>query len=584
MSGAPGSARLRRLLEARWLAGAAALLSIAVMAPSLGAGLMMDDYMHRALFLERPLHPAGGPAVTHMFAFLKGDPELSRTMMDLGTLPWWALPTIEQSFWRPVTGLTHALDYRLWPDTPALMHAHSLLWLGLLILCAGRLYARTLAPAWVAGLATLLFALDDAKAMPAGWIANRNELVSAVFALLALERFIAWRSGRARGAAPAAAALFVAALLAKESALSITPYLFGYVVFVERGPLLRRMLALAPFAAIVLVWRAVYVALGFGTFGMESYADPLSEPVTFLGAVVERLPILLLAQFALPPSDLTIFMSAARTRVLWVLAVLVLALLAWILLPLLRRDAQARFWASGLVLALLPSCSTFMSDRMLVFSGIGAMPLMAMLVREAAAALAAGCGGRPERALIAAIVAIQLVLPVPSTQVRIAGIAAYSRPVESAVAALDDVPHVEGKTVVLVNAPNSLQATYVPQIRQARGLPTPRHTYTLGPDTGLPVSIRYRRCGPRSLEVSPSQPFAWSLFRDYAHPFAAGDVVTLAGMEVRVRETTQRGEPTRVEYVFPERLESEQLVWLFYTEGRYARFEVPAAGAVTTLP
>ena len=188
---------------------------------------------------------------------------------------------------------------------------------------------------------------------------------------------------------------------------------------------------------------------------------------------------------------------------------------------------------SGLVLALLPSCSTFMSDRMLVFSGIGAMPLMAMLVREAEAALAAGRGGRRERALIAAIVAIQLVLPVPITQARIAGIAAYSRPVESAVAALDDVPHVEGKTVVLVNAPNSLQATYVPQMRQARGLPTPRHTYTLGPDTGLPVSIRYRRSGPRSLEVSPSQPFAWSLFRDYAHPFAAGDVVALAGMEVR---------------------------------------------------
>ena len=48
----------------------AALLSVAVMAPSLGAGLMMDDYMHRALFLGRPLHSAGGPAITHMFAFL----------------------------------------------------------------------------------------------------------------------------------------------------------------------------------------------------------------------------------------------------------------------------------------------------------------------------------------------------------------------------------------------------------------------------------------------------------------------------------------------------------------------------------
>ena len=84
--------------------------------------------------------------------------------------------------------------------------------------------------------------------------------------------------------------------------------------------------------------------------------------------------------------------------------------------------------------------------------------------------------------------------------------------------------------------------------------------------------------------MSPSQPFTWSLFRDYAHPFTAGDVVALAGMEVRVLGTTQRGEPTRVEYVFPERLESEQLIWLLYTERRYERFEFPALGTVTRLP
>jgi hypothetical protein len=555
-----------------------------LMAPALGAGLMMGDYDHRALFLGQSLQPVGGNAVNHMFDYMNGDPIRNRALMDLGALPWWTLDTIQQSFWRPLTGLTHALDYRLWPDRPVLMHAHSILWLGLLVLGIGRLYQRTMKPAWVVGLATLLYAVDDAKAMPAGWLANRNELVAATFAVLALERYTAWRTQRAQSAGLAAAVLFALALLAKESALSITPYLFGYAIFVERGPLLRRMLPLVPFGAIVLAWRAVSEASGFGTFGMESYVDPLSAPVAYLGAVIDRLPVLLLAQLALPPSDLTIFMSDAERRVIWVFALLALALLARLLLPLLRRDAHARFWAIGSLLALLPSCATFMADRMLVFSGIGAMALLAMVVRDAVESLANGHGGRSERALVSAVLLVHLVLPAGIIQARIAGISAYAEPVNSALEALEGVPDLDRKTVVLVNAPNALQATSVPRIRRAQGLPIPRHTYTLAPDTGVPIAITFRRSGERSLDVLPSRPFAWWLWRDNVHPFEVGDVVRLTGIQVRIVETTARGEPIRIEATFTEALESEQFVWLEYSGGSYARFAVPAVGTEVSVP
>ena len=49
-------------------------------------------------------------------------------------------------------------------------------------------------------------------------------------------------------------------------------------------------------------------------------------------------------------------------------------------MPLLRRDRVARFWAVGMLISLLPACTTFPSNRLLMFIGIGAAALMAQLV------------------------------------------------------------------------------------------------------------------------------------------------------------------------------------------------------------
>ncbi len=104
----------------------------------------------------------------------------------MGALPWWSAPELKFVFLRPLSTSTHRLDYRLWPDSAILMHLHSLLWLVLLVWAAGRLYRKLLAPAWVAGLATILFALDDSHGYPAAWLANCNAIVSSALGVLAL--------------------------------------------------------------------------------------------------------------------------------------------------------------------------------------------------------------------------------------------------------------------------------------------------------------------------------------------------------------------------------------------------------------
>ena len=37
-------------------------------------------------------------------------------------------------FFRPLSTLTHWVDYLLWPDAPILMHLQSLMWFGILVL------------------------------------------------------------------------------------------------------------------------------------------------------------------------------------------------------------------------------------------------------------------------------------------------------------------------------------------------------------------------------------------------------------------------------------------------------------------
>ena len=88
-------------------------------------------------------------------------------------------------------------------------------------------------PVWIAGLATLIYAVDDAHGMLVGWIANRNGLVTAVLGVLALILFIRWRREGWRPGAFTAPFVFAVALLAGESAIAVGAYLIAYVLFLE---------------------------------------------------------------------------------------------------------------------------------------------------------------------------------------------------------------------------------------------------------------------------------------------------------------------------------------------------------------
>src|SRR5689334_12601814 len=158
-------------------------LALVLSSPSLFTGLCADDYIHELMMREHAgiagfaFHPFD------LFAFANGDPVRTHQLIDEGVFPWWSDPGVVLAFLRPIASATHYLDHLLWPDQPVLMHVQSLVWFALLLGVVGAVYRRFMRAPWIAGLALLLYAIDDARATTVAWLANRNALVVLTLAL-----------------------------------------------------------------------------------------------------------------------------------------------------------------------------------------------------------------------------------------------------------------------------------------------------------------------------------------------------------------------------------------------------------------
>ncbi|HRX86879.1 MAG TPA: hypothetical protein P5572_17785, partial [Phycisphaerae bacterium] len=392
--------RWERLLTHRRLPLIVAFIAVVLALPALTVGLEADDYFLRVNLLKMEQFPDLVSPGWDIFAFSYGEPERVHRLMDAGIAPWWSFPDLKLAFCRPLSSISHWLDFQLWPDSMPLMHAHSLLWFALFVAGAAVFYRRTMGLTVVAGLAALLFALDDGHANPAGWIAGRNTLLAATFGIWCLAAHDAWRRSQWRWGAVIAPLLFVLALLSAEAGVATLAYLVPYALFLERGNFKRRAAGLAPYLVLLVCWRIVWAARGYGVEGAGLYIDPLGSPLHFAQAVITIAPILLMGQWALPPSDLYAFYDVINTHlapIVWAVAVIFLGFAALVMRPVLRGEPLAKFWATGMLLSLLPICAMagFPMDRLLLFVSIGAIGLLAMFLQRVWRARKAPRGERP---------------------------------------------------------------------------------------------------------------------------------------------------------------------------------------------
>lgn len=575
-------------LTYRYLPICVAIAAIVLTLPALRVGWILDDHLHRAFILGVPASHGLRASQMDIFGFVDGDPQRTERIMDLGVFPWWTFKEIKLAFCRPLTVLTHWLDYQLWPESPAIMHAQSLMWFGALVASMGFLYRRFMGLTWVAGLATLLWAIDDAHGMPVGYLANRGALTAPLFGVLSLIAHDRWRRDDWNGGVVVGPMLLAASLLSKETGIATCAYLVAHAVVVDSGTWRRRCLALLPYVVVVLVWRIAWTYLGYGISNTGYYVDPINEPVRFAHAALQRIPILLLGQWALPPSEVTLMLMLYKVKCLWAVAWVVVALLALPLIRLVSRDRLARFWVLGMVLSVIPACAAAPMDRLLMFVGIGAMGLLAQWF-----SVTFGKRKRRPQKRLRRMGSVSLGCVLITIHLIIAPIALSLRagfPAGPRVSILKSPMYasmkyaVGGRDVVIVNGPSTIQSLYLMAAANLKGQAVPRRARILAP---AKYSMVINRPDARSLVIRPENGFMASkldrLFRSEHHPMCIGERVELTGMTVEVTDLTEDGRPAEAEFRFAVPLEAPSIVWMQLKDGVFEPFLPPPIGDAVRL-
>jgi hypothetical protein len=569
--------RARRLLATRrWLIYVALAAAVCT-APSLGAGLAFDDYFFEVVLRRLPMTlPQRGPL--DLFRFADGNAATARALMDEGVFAWTSDPSARNAFLRPLSALTHVLDYAAWPGSPALMHAQSIAWYVVAVLGAAVVYRRLLGAAWVAGLAALLYAVDDAHGPAVTWLANRNAFVAAALGLPVVWLHDRWRRDRWSPGGWLGPLLFATALFAGESAIAVAAYIVAYALHVDRGTVKARLGAVLPYAGVVALWRAVYSGLGYGVYGSDLYLDPAREPALFLAALPRRYLANILGQLAIPRADFAeiyelVSPSLPLVMALW--AVVALGGIAVVLRRLWKSDPLVRFFATGMLLAAIPINATMPGGRLFAFVGLGAMGLLARFMELAKT--------RAEIGLARGFFLIHVVLA-PLLLAAGTVTVGFSVPQGATDRAVPRTPDVVSKTVVLVNPPADAYAAALVATRLARGEPRPASVVPLA---GVLTAVDVTRVDERTLRVRPEGGFlAHSVDRNWRsleHPLAKGSVVELSAMTATVTGQTPDGRPAEAELRFHVPLEDPSLVWRWWTRGGYAEWAPPRVGETVHL-
>jgi len=193
---------------------------------------------------------------------------------DLWTIVRWAFTSFDAANWHPLTWLSHAFDYKLFTLNPVGHHLDSVLIHALnaaLLFLGLRWITKRVGPSL---LVAALFALHPINVESVAWIAERKNVLSTFFFLLALGAY-AWYA-QTPAEKPAwrgyllMAALFAAGLMAKP------------------------MLVTLPFVLLLLDYWPLNRMLSDGS-GNDAASSSAEQRATFSRLVLEKIPLLFLS-------------------------------------------------------------------------------------------------------------------------------------------------------------------------------------------------------------------------------------------------------------------------------------------------
>jgi Flp pilus assembly protein TadD len=335
-------------MSAGFQAALLAMLAAAVYLPTLGHGFVNWD--DDRLLLDNPA-----------------------VQRDDGLAIIWSTPALPAGFPNyPLTFSTYWLEHRLWGLAPAGYHAVNLLLHALATALVCLLVRALGAGAWAAGLTAALFAVHPMQVESVAWVAERKNVLSAVWYLAAYLAFLRHRRSGSEPAYALSLACCAAALLSKTATITL-PLSLLLADRVLRG----RWTASA--AARV----APMLALGAGAALLTLHAEAEPPPIPLLERPLAAAAALWFyaRQLVAPAALLPVYprWQVEPWTVLWWLPLLGVALVAGLLLA--RRPIGLTHWGLGHfaitllpVLGLVPfgfSEYSFVADRHVYLAGIG---------------------------------------------------------------------------------------------------------------------------------------------------------------------------------------------------------------------
>jgi len=555
---------------------AAALITVAV-ALNVGAlsrGLEADDNVYTMLIGSHLQGRVQGPWYEIASLTNPDGPAGIARLIDEGFLPWWSDPQLKWALFRPAAVVTHFVDMMAWPDSPRAMHAHSLCWYAALLVSVAWLYRRCAHPVQVRGArlanvsalcALAFYAFNVTNGAVASWIATRNAIMSALFAVLAvgLHDLARRRGGRAGvlWLLLSCDALLLS-LLSSEGGIAAWGYLVAYALWVDERPVAVRARALLPALGTTLLWIVSYRLLGFGTAAGGLYLDPLSEPLGFAAELPTRMAWLLRQLLGLP-AGLQLPPAIHPTVDALLTGVGLLVLCGWSLV-----DRRMRFWVGGCIASLIPWCAGYPTSRMLLIPALGAFGALGHAVaaitldRPRLLSRMRATLRPPAAAALLSLATVWVVLHVPVSAWLVPEVGREGQRIEHLLDRLSTQlpPDAPGRTMMLLNTP-SFVFTLFATVYRADDPFAAHRAYTMGA-SDQPVHVS--RPSEHSLRLSPVGgylvEFTSRLPRSLRNPFAVGDRVTVGLAAVTVEQITDDGRPLTVRFDF-EDLDDPALLW-----------------------
>jgi tetratricopeptide (TPR) repeat protein len=108
----------------------------------------------------------------------------------------WALTTSEAANWHPLTWISHMVDWSVFEDDPRGHHAVSVVWHALNTVLVFFLFRRLTNAFWLSAFSAALFAWHPLRIESVAWIAERKDVLSGFFGLLALWAYVVYAQQR----------------------------------------------------------------------------------------------------------------------------------------------------------------------------------------------------------------------------------------------------------------------------------------------------------------------------------------------------------------------------------------------------